>query len=162
MKNREARTLHDFFEIGIFIKFINGIFEIMGGMILFFVSSQNIISFVQGIFEHELIHDQGDFFANIIIESVGHLSVKAKLFGVIYLVAHGIVNVGLFVLLSSRKLWAYPLAGFILIFIGLYEVSIFFKTHSYVLFSLIIVDLIIIILLRFEYLRAIKLNQQKI
>ncbi len=162
MKTRETKTLHNFFEIGIFIKFINGIFEIIAGMILFFVSSKQIIAFFQMIFQHELTHDPGDFVASIIIGSVNHLSVKAKLFGVIYLIAHGIVNVGLFSLLSSRKLWAYPLAGFALIFIGLYEISIFFRTHSYVLFSLIIVDLIIILLLRFEYLRVIKLNRQKI
>ena len=162
MKIREATVLHDFFEAGIFIKLINGIFEIIAGTALFFINSRQIIRFVEILFSHELNHDPRDFVANIIVSSANHLSVRAKLFAVIYLVAHGAINIGLFSLLSSRKLWAYPLAGFILIFIGLYEISIFFRTHSYILFSLIIVDLIIIILLRFEYLRVIKLNRQKI
>jgi len=160
MKNSESKTLHNFFEIGIIIKLINGIFEIFAGTVLFFLNSNQIISFVQKVLWKELANDPQDVIANIIVGSVSHLSVKAKLFAVIYLIAHGIINIGLFALLSSRKLWAYPLAGFLLIIIGLYEVSIFFRTHSFIMFFLIIVDLIIILLLRFEYLRVMKLNRQ--
>ncbi len=155
MKSSEKRLFHRIFQIGIFIKGIDGLLEIIGGSLLFLASSSSLITSVRNFFQHELIQDPTDLMANIIITFFQNLSTNSKLFAAFYLIIHGIIKLGLVIALWKKKLWAYPLAGGILIILVIYQIIRFLRFHSYFLLLLTSIDIIIILLLKIEYKRIV-------
>lgn len=151
MKLSEKRLFHRIFQIGIFIKGIDGFLEIIGGILLFLASSNTLAITIKNFFQHELIQDPNDLMANIIITFFQNLSTNSRLFAAFYLLIHGIIKLGLVIALWKKKIWAYPLAGGILIILVIYQIIRFFRFHSYLLLLLTGIDIIIIILLRLEY-----------
>lgn len=153
MSNPKKYILHILFLIGIIIKCINGILELIGGFVLIFTKSNFIANIVQAIFQHELVQDPTDFIANYFIQASQHLSVSVLLFLAVYLIIHGIVKIGLFLGLWYEKLWAYPLAAVVLSLLIIYQSIRIFAYHSLVLLFLTLLDVVILVLLRFEYRR---------
>lgn len=156
MKDNGKELIHRLFRISILIKGIDGILEFIGSLVLFFVSSSLITNFVETIFQHELTQDPTDIIANYLINTSLNLSLSTQLFAAIYLFIHGIIKVGLVSSLWYNKLWAYPLSGFILVVFVIYQVFRLINHYSLILLLLTIIDLIIIILLRFEYKRLLR------
>jgi uncharacterized membrane protein len=154
-KITKEKILHDLFTAGIIIKFIDGVFELVGGLALIFVRSDSIAKVVQTIFQHELAQDPTDAIANFLIQASQSISAGALSFASIYLIIHGTIKIGIFWGLWSKKLWTYPLAGAILFLFIAYQLARIFSTHSVVLSLLTSLDIIILILLRFEYKRTI-------
>ncbi|MFH0869882.1 MAG: DUF2127 domain-containing protein [archaeon] len=155
MSKIKEETLHNLFLIGLVIKGIDGILELIGGIALAFARTDAMASLVQRIFHHELLHDPTDIFANYFINASEHMSLSIMSFASIYLIAHGLIKLGLFSGLWYKKVWVYPLAGIVLSLLVAYQLIRFFGTHSVMLLSLTLVDIMIIILLRFEYKRLV-------
>lgn len=145
--------LHRLFRISILLKGLDGLLELVGAAIIFTVSSQWITRLAQILFRHELGQDPTDFLAGFLIQSFTNLSVSTQQFVAVYLFVHGAVKVGLVVGLWKNKLWAYPVAGVILSIFIIYQSVRFFHTHSVVLLGLTLFDILIVVLLRFEYRR---------
>ena len=141
--------------IGIIIKGIDGILELISGVILFLIKSDLITKIIQTLFQHELVQDPTDIIANYLIHTSQNLTISALSFATIYLIIHGSVKIGLVLGLWYKKLWAYPLVGVILSLFIIYQLIKFFSTHSIILLFLTSIDVLIIILLRFEYKRLI-------
>lgn len=146
--------LHDIFLIGIFIKGIDGILELIAGIILLITKSNFISNFVQRIFQHELFEDPKDLIANYFVQTSTNISVSLLLFVAIYLIIHGIIKIGIFLGLWYKQAWAYPIAAIVLSLFVIYQSIRLFSNHSIILLFLILVDISIIILLRFEYKRV--------
>ncbi len=108
MDEKRRNLVHKVFEIGILLKFIDGIFELIGGMALAWLSPHILKGFVWAITRHELSEDPKDLVANFLIRSAQHFSVSARFFGSLYLFSHGIIKIGLVLSLWRRKLWSYP------------------------------------------------------
>ena len=108
---------------------------------------------------HELAQDPTDLLANYLIHVSQNLSLGAISFVSLYLLIHGLIKIGLVTGLWMRKLWAYPLAGVILGFFVAYQGIRFFHTHSLLLLLLTFVDIVILVLIRFEYKRLKRGNQ---
>ncbi len=153
LKNKKEKILHDVFVIGITIKGIDGLLELIGGVILVFIKSDSISKMIQTLFQHEIAQDPTDFIANYFIQSAQNLSLNTISFAAIYLIIHGSIKIGLFAGLWYKKLWAYPLAGIIMSLFVTYQLMRFFNTHSLFLLFLTIIDILVIVLLRFEYKR---------
>ncbi|WP_292471184.1 DUF2127 domain-containing protein [Methanolobus sp.] len=153
LKNRKENIIHDIFIIGIIIKGIDGLLELIGGFILISSKSDTISKIIQTIFKHEIAQDPTDLLANYFIQLSNNLSISTISFAAIYLIIHGSIKIGLFSGLWYKKLWTYPLAGILLSFFVMYQLIRFFNTHSILLLFLTLVDILIIILLRFEYKR---------
>lgn len=147
-------TLHNLFLIGIIIKCIDGILELIGGFTLLVIKSDSIINIVQTLFQHELVQDPTDLIANYFIQVSHNISVSTLSFAVIYLIIHGSIKIGLFIGLWYKKLWAYPLAAIVLSLLVMYQAIRLFSIHSIILLFLTLVDILIIILLGFEYKRV--------
>ena len=147
----QDRFLHRLFDIGIAIKGIDGALEVIGGFLFYFVSQEFISKTVLVLTQHELIEDPGDLIANFIQHATDHISVSGKLFGSIYLLAHGFCKVFLVVCLLRNKLWAYPVAlMFLISFIGfqLYWISLHFSWSFTFLTGM---DMIVVMLIWHEY-----------
>ena len=115
------------FKIGLVLKGLDGILEVVGGLLLLFLSPQAIEHVVRALTAHELSEDPHDLIARYLLHTAGHLSHGTTLFGAIYLLSHGIAKIVLVALVLRDKLWAYPwLIGLLLAFIvyQLYRITV--------------------------------------
>jgi uncharacterized membrane protein len=159
-KNREGVVLHDAFRTGITIKGIDGILEVIGGVLLWFVKPHSMDRVVRWLFQHELSRDPRDFIATHALHAAGHLTGEGKTFASIYLIAHGIVKIGLVTALWRDKLWAYPLSICVFSIFDVYQLYRFAHTHSLALVVLTVFDAVVIYLTWREY-RAQKLMRSR-
>lgn len=150
---RRERLVHLFFDISVVAKGIDGVLEIVGGALLFFVSPGQLYNLARILTQHELSDDPHDIVANYIVHSSQRLSESAKLFGAIYLLWHGVVKVGLVTALLRKQRWAYPLA------IGAFTVFLVYQLYRYALapspelLVLSLLDAAVIVLAWLEYRR---------
>lgn len=152
---------HVGFEIGLLLKGINGILEIMGGLVLLLMNPGRLNRLIYLLTHNELSEDPQDFFANLLVK-LGHgFTIDTQYFGVFYFVSHGIVKCALIFLMWKKKLWAYPLAiAFFILFI-IYQLYRYTLNHSVSLIVLTISDIVIIALTAIEYRRnKINLTQK--
>jgi uncharacterized membrane protein len=96
------------FKIGLVLKGLDGILEIIGGILLLFLSPQAIEHIARTLTAHELSEDPHDLIARYILHTSSHLTTSTTLFGAVYLLSHGVAKVVLVVLVLREKLWAYP------------------------------------------------------
>jgi uncharacterized membrane protein len=153
MKTKIKDILHDVFEAGILVKFIDGVIQIIGAIFLFFIGPKMINTLLLKLFAEELVENPNNFIINHLLSFSAGISQGAQIIFAIYLFANGLVKVGLVLAIWKHKPWAYPLCGVVLSLFVLYEFYLFVHTLSFFLFSLMIIDIIILALLRFDYLR---------
>jgi uncharacterized membrane protein len=114
---RRANVLHRVFALGIWVKGIDGVLEIIGGVVFLLTSNAALNRLVTTLTQHELVEDPHDWIANAARQTTAQLSASTKLFGGVYLIAHGLAKVVLVVGLLRGKSWAYPVA---IAFLGLF------------------------------------------
>jgi len=151
MQTKYQDIIHRTFEAGIFLKGLNGVFELIGGILLLLIKPTAIQGFVALLTEGELSHDPSDFVANFFVHSAQSLSVSAQLFGALFLLSHGIIKLALIAALYKRKLWAYPSAILVFGLFGMYQMYRYVYTASPWLIALTALDIIIIVLTGLEY-----------
>jgi uncharacterized membrane protein len=92
---RREYILHTLFTLGVWIKAVDGVLEIAGGLLVSFVSAAALNRFVVALTQHELVEDPHDLIANFARQATAQLSANTQLFASLYLIAHGIVKIGL-------------------------------------------------------------------
>ena len=115
------------FEVGIILKGLDGLLEVIGGLLLLVVSPATIDRVVTSLTQHELSEDPNDLLATHLLRTAHGLTGPAVLFGAVYLLAHGLVKVFLVTALLKNQRWAYPWTiGFLGVFIAyqLYRLSL--------------------------------------
>jgi uncharacterized membrane protein len=90
------------------LKGLDGVLEIVGGVVLLFVAPATLQPWTRTVTAHELAQDPHDFVATHLLHSASQLSRATTLFGAIYLLSHGIAKVVLVIALLRNELWAYP------------------------------------------------------
>lgn len=98
------------YELGIFIKGIDGIFELLGGILVLAVPPRAVEHLVQSMTAEELSHDPHDFIATHILHYGNGLAHGPNLFVAAFLLTHGLTKVVIVACLLRNKLWAYPFA----------------------------------------------------
>jgi uncharacterized membrane protein len=148
------------FEIGIIGKGLNGTAELIGGLLLLFLTPGRIHHLVASLTQGELSEDPHDFVATHLLHTASGLTGKALLFGAVYLLAHGIVKIVLVIALLLNKLWAYPWMIVVLVlFIG-YQSYRIALAPTVGLIALTVFDLVIVILTWREYRRQRRASQR--
>jgi uncharacterized membrane protein len=141
------------FEVAIILKGLDGVGEVLGGLLLLLVTPATINRVVAALTEHELSQDPNDFIATHLLNTAHGLTRSAVLFGSLYLLSHGAVKVVLVVALLRNKVWAYPwMIAFLLVFIvyQLYRVAL---VPSVGLIALTAFDVFVVWLTYREYRR---------
>ncbi len=106
------------FEIALIVKGLDGVLEIIGGVLLLLISRAQLDSWVVALTQHELSEDPNDFLATHLLSAEGHLSGGSQTFAALYLLSHGLVKVVLVGAVLKDRLWAYPwMIGFLAAFI---------------------------------------------
>jgi len=150
----DNRSLDRAFRITIILKGLDGALEVIGGIVLLFVSPASIDHVVRFFTAHELAQDPHDFIARHLLHSASGLTTSATVYGGIYLLAHGVakvVLVVLVVLVLKDKLWAYPL---MIALIGVFIVYQVYRLTYKVTFGLVFLtlfDLLVVWLTWREY-----------
>ena len=115
------------FEVGIILKGLNGLAELVGGLLLLFATPGSIRRLAVVLTQGELSEDPHDIIARYLLHTASGLTGSAVRFGAVYLLLHGAVKVVLVIALLLNKLWAYPsMIVVLLIFIGyqLYRIAL--------------------------------------
>lgn len=151
---RRSRIAHVFFQISVVTKGIDGVLEVLGGVLLFLVNPAQIHGIVRALTEHELSEDPRDLVATYLQNSAGHLASGSKAFAATYLLWHGVVKVALVTGLLLKWRRAYPAAIVAFLLFVVYQLYRYSHTHAPELLLLSIFDIIIIELTWVEYRRA--------
>ncbi|PJI10495.1 MULTISPECIES: DUF2127 domain-containing protein [Clostridium] len=152
--NANSSIFHKGFELGILIKAIDSILEIIGGVLLVFLNPSRLNNLVIWLTQHELSEDPRDVIANFMIKLSSKFTINTQYFGVFYLVSHGIVKLILIIFLWKGKTWAYPVTIVSLIVFIMYQIYRYMLNPSMGLVLLTIFDFIMIILTFIEYRRV--------
>jgi uncharacterized membrane protein len=141
------------FRVILIFKGLDGVLELVGGVLLLLVSPQQIGAMARVLTQHELSQDPHDLIANALVRSTSNLSASASLFGAVYLLLHGLVKVVLVWAVLQDRLWAYPwMIAFLLVFI-IYQVYKILVSFSWGLALLTAFDIFIVWLTWREYRR---------
>jgi uncharacterized membrane protein len=139
------------FAVGIILKGLDGVLEVVGGLLLLVVSPVSIDQLARALTQHELSEDPHDFLATHLLHAAGSLSGSSLRFGAAYLLLHGVVKVLLVTALLRDKIWAYPwMIAFLIVFI-VYQVYRMTFAFSIGLLGLTIFDLVVVWLTYREY-----------
>jgi len=141
------------FDISVILKGLDGVLEILGGLVLLIVPPSDIRALLIWITGKELSEDPNDFIATRIVRLAHMLSVSAYNFTIAYLLIHGFVKVFLVVMLLRRHLWAYPTAIAVFSAFGVYQIYQFTFSHSILLLALTVLDVVVVALTVWEYTR---------
>lgn len=145
--------IHISFELGLLIKAIDGLLEMLGGILLLYLNPSRMSSLAVLLTRHELSEDPKDLVANALVRFSHSFSISTQYFGVFYLISHGIIKIVLILLLWRKKLWAYPLTIASLVLFIVYQIYRYSFSGSVSLLLLTAFDLIMIILTFIEYRR---------
>ena len=141
------------FDVAMILKGLNGLLEIIGGILLIFLTPDRMNNFMRFITQAELLEDPKDMVANLFLRFGREFSVSSQNFGIFYLLSHGILKVVLVTLLLRRKLWAYPISLVVFVLFVVYQIYRFTISHSAFMILLSIIDIVIIVMTYMEYKR---------
>ena len=146
--------LHVAFEVGVILKGLNGLLELVGGALLLAFPPSAIEKFIVGLTNNELSKDPNDVIATHLRQAAHSLSANDQLFAAIYLLSHGVIKALLVYALLRGKLWAYPWAIGVFVAFGVYQIYRYFISQSGWLIALTVLDAIVILLTWFEWRRV--------
>jgi uncharacterized membrane protein len=157
---RAKGAFHGLFEIAIWLKGLNGLAELVAGSILVVLGPKALEQFVLAVSSRELSEDPDDLFANLARRLVSELGHDGETFAAVYLLLHGIIKVVLAICLLRGKTWAFPVASaFFATFIAYmgYRLALHW---SWVLFALVLIDLLTLALVLREWRSALGRSEQ--
>jgi uncharacterized membrane protein len=139
------------FRISVALKGLDGLLEVVGGIVLLFISPATLQSWVKSLTAHELAQDPHDFIARHLLHSASQLSHGTVLFGAVYLLTHGIAKIVLVVAVLREQLWAYPWMMALLGVFIVYQVYRLSYRVTIVLLLLTLFDVFVLVLTVLEY-----------
>jgi uncharacterized membrane protein len=139
------------FAVGIILKGLDGVLEVVGGILLLVVSPTTIDQLSRFLTQHELSEDPHDFLATHLLHAAGSLTGSSLEFGALYLLSHGLIKIVLVAALLRDKIWAYPwMLVFLIVFI-VYQIYRMTFAFSIGLLGLTIFDVVVVWLTYREY-----------
>ena len=139
------------FAVGIILKGLDGVLEVVGGGLLLSVSPATIDNLSRALTQHELSEDPHDFLATHLLHAAGTLTGSSLQFGAVYLLLHGVVKIVLVTALLRDKIWAYPwMIAFLVVFI-VYQIYRMTFAFSVGLLGLTVFDVVVVWLTYREY-----------
>ncbi len=156
MKRPSERTLHLAFLATLWTKAAFAAAEIMAGIATWFVSNELLLRWTVALTRDELVEDPHDLVANYLLHLAQNLSIGARTFAAIYLLAHGVVKLWVVIGLLRGKLRYYPLAIVVFLAFIAYQFYRYTISGSLLLVLVTALDMLVIALTWHEwrYVRA--------
>lgn len=156
MKPDTAALFHRAFQLGIILKGLDGVLEMIGGAALLLTTRPEIGHVITLLTRAELIEDPRDFIANHVVHLSQQVSVGTQHFAGVYLLAHGLIKIGLVSGLLRGLRWSYPTALLFLTSFIVYQLYRLLHSQSILLCFLTVLDCAIVILIWREWRQAKK------
>ncbi len=152
-ETRRGDALDNAFDVTLVLKGLDGVFELIGGVLLLIISPDSIDDFARWLTLHELSLNPHDFFARHVLRFTGDLH-KTQLFGALYLLVHGVAKLIVVIGLYRREHWSYYVAFVFLGGFGIYQLYRLAFVHFSILLTLLtIFDAVILVLTTLEFRR---------
>ncbi len=152
IESEEAKEIvHVGFEIGLLFKAIHGLVQLVGGVLMLFLTPSRLCDITQFLTRHQLSKDPIPRFANFLMTLSDSFSIGTQHFALFYLFSHGIIRFVLVFLLWRKKLWAYPLTAVFLMFFIACQVYRYMRTGSMILLLFTVCDSVMVVLTLLEY-----------
>jgi len=145
------RRIRQVFEISIVLKGAHALIETIGGIALYFVSTDTILRLVERLTQEELLENPNDFLATKLLHWAQGFSVATKSFYAFYLLSHGVVKLWLVIGLLRNQLWSYPASLWVMGAFIVYQLYRYSYTQSFGLIVLTIFDVFVIVLIWHEW-----------
>jgi len=146
-----SSLLRGTFRTGISLKGLGGLTEVIGGVLLWFISPAELSRTVIGALRDEHLRHPHDVLASHFVHMASEIGKADPMFASLYLLSHGVVKVFLVAFLWFNKLWAYPLTIAVFGAFMVYQVYRYTHTHSFALMVLTIFDAAVVWLTWAEY-----------
>ncbi len=156
MKNN--RIVHILFNISMILKWIDGFFELLGGLAFVILKKEHILRLISHILNYNLFNIPNETISRWVTEISNALTTNIKIFISIILICNGAIKIILATSLLLKKLFAFPLAVAFLIILLLYQIIQMFYTPSLYLglFNLFDSAVILVIWLEYQHLKKTK------
>lgn len=141
------------FRVAVSLKGLDGVVETAGGIALLVAPPAWILHIASDLTWDWLAAHPRSAVASHLVRSAQHLSTGSERFAAIYLLAHGLVKIGLVAALLRDQHWAYPTAMIVFAAFVVYQLHRFTDTHAVLLLPLSLFDLVVIGLIWLEYRR---------
>jgi uncharacterized membrane protein len=128
------RRFDGVFRFAVVIKALDGFLELVGGILLIFVSQSTLQGIIASLTDYELDSGQTHAFITDALNQLdAHVSNGTQFFLALYLLGHGAIKILLMIALVKQKYRLYPVAiVFLLIFI-FYQAYLIGYSHSILL-----------------------------
>jgi uncharacterized membrane protein len=146
----KARLLHRFFEFGLLAKGVDGALELIGGLLLLFLSASAIRGVVFFLVQGELKEDPTDLVANLLVHNTRTV-IRSRVPASAFLIVHGVVKLGLVGGLAANALWSYPAAIAVFTAFAIYQTYEIVQRGSLFLVIATILDIVVVLLIIAEY-----------
>ncbi len=141
------------FRISLYLKGLDGLLETLGGILLLLVKPEQINHLARWLTQGELSENSHDFIANHILKTAHSLTGASLIFGAVYLLAHGLVKIGLVIEVLRDHMWAYLALITVTALFVIYQTYRLVIKFSVSMLLLTLFDLLIIYLTQKEYRR---------
>ena len=148
MDTKERNILTEIlFHLGMWWRIFYGFLRIVIAIILLQHIGTPLSDLFLKIMSHELIQDPNDK----VIQLINHLPYLVTYYLAFYFMFWGAIDIFMSILLLKHKLWAFPVAIYMIVIFIVYEIFRFFQTHSQMLLAVIVMDIFIIWIISREY-----------
>lgn len=142
---------HKLFEVGVFLKGLNGIWGTVGGFLILFLSKETLNNWFLVITQGEQVEDTSDKVIVFLTHALQNVSSSTQTFVAFYMLLHGILNIFLTIQLARDKHWAYLVTIGITALFLCYQVYRIGVHHSLVLVVVTLFDVFFVFLTWHEY-----------
>jgi len=145
--------------VGIILKTVNAVLEIVLGIALFFFVGAG--RFIARLVAKELIEDPYDPTATFIQHLLQGVVIHTEMFVAAYLIIHGLIKLAVITGIITKTRWAYTPAIIVLFLLVIYELYRYaFVTHSVFLVIFMLFDLAFIWLITTDYVKLKKKEEK--
>jgi uncharacterized membrane protein len=146
-KREREVVFHRLFKIGIWLKGIDGVLEILGGILFLIISPEALNRYIRILTQHE-VHDWLGEELRHWAENLHHSS---KLIGGAYLLGNGVVKVFLAAGILRGKRWCYPAAIVVISVFVCLQLARLIEHFSIPMLAGTVIDIVIVLLIVREY-----------
>jgi uncharacterized membrane protein len=147
--------LDQVFRISIWLKALEALLEVIGGIVLFFITPHFINHWSSILTRGELSEDPNNFITNFLSHSIHHLSSISTTYAAIYLLTHGIIKLVALGAVLKDKFWGYPLLLVVLAIFIVYQTIQLAHNVTLGLLALNVFDTFVVVLTALEWRKRI-------
>lgn len=143
--------IHKFFEVGLLIKTLDSIAEVILGILFYILSPLAVNNLINAVLGNELMEQPRDWLFNAFFHGWHGLPPETQYLWAFIFLSHGLVKLFLVIGLYKEKLWVFPIAGVAFGLFAVYQIYHILLVFSTILVTLTILDFIFIYLIVGEY-----------